>query len=119
MTTSTVAVRKPVAWRRIALHLGCLAALLVMLYPLAWLLATSLKPADEVIASLDLLPSSLEWSNYKTALDGVNDVSVWQLLGNSSSSRAARSSATYSVAHSPPTPSPGCASASAARSSRS
>ncbi|MFJ8938679.1 carbohydrate ABC transporter permease [Streptomyces sp. NPDC102365] len=54
-----------------------------MLYPLAWLLATSLKPADEVIASLDLLPGSLEWSNYSTALDGVNDVSVWRLLGNS------------------------------------
>jgi multiple sugar transport system permease protein len=62
---------------------GCLAALLIMLYPLAWLLATSLKPADEVIASLDLLPSHLEWSNYKTALDGVNDVSIWRLLGNS------------------------------------
>jgi multiple sugar transport system permease protein len=62
---------------------GCLLALLVMLYPLAWLLATSLKPADEVIASLDLLPSHLEWSNYKTALDGVNDVSIWRLLGNS------------------------------------
>ena len=54
-----------------------------MLYPLAWLLATSLKPADEVIASLDLLPSHLEWSNYTTALDGVNDVSIWRLLGNS------------------------------------
>lgn len=79
----TPGVRKPVAWRRIALHLCCLAALLVMLYPLAWLLATSLKPANEVIASLDLLPSHLEWSNYKTALDGVNDVSVWRLLTNS------------------------------------
>jgi multiple sugar transport system permease protein len=62
---------------------GCLAALLVMLYPLAWLLATSLKPADEVIASLNLLPGHLEWSNYTTALDGVNDVSIWRLLGNS------------------------------------
>ena len=82
-STTTPAMRKPVAWGRIALHVGCLAALLVMLYPLAWLLATSLKPADEVIASLDLLPSHLEWSNYSTALDGVNDVSIWRLLGNS------------------------------------
>jgi multiple sugar transport system permease protein len=80
---STASDRKPVRWGRIALHLGCLAALLVMLYPLAWLLATSLKPANEVIASLDLLPSHLEWSNYKTAMDGVNDVSVWRLLSNS------------------------------------
>ncbi|MDN3245006.1 carbohydrate ABC transporter permease [Streptomyces mutabilis] len=82
MTSLTVA-RKPVRWRRVALHAGCLAALLVMLYPLAWLLATSLKPADEVIASLNLLPGRPEWSNYSTALEGVNDVSVWRLLGNS------------------------------------
>jgi len=75
--------RKPVRWGRIALHLGCLAALLVVLYPLVWLLATSLKPADEVITSLNLLPSHVEWSNYKTALDGVNDVSIWRLLSNS------------------------------------
>ncbi|MGE6733597.1 carbohydrate ABC transporter permease, partial [Streptomyces sp. NPDC059900] len=82
-TTGTTAGRRPVPWRRIALHAGCLAALLVMLYPLAWLLATSLKPADEVIASLNLLPGKLEWSNYSTALDGVDDVSVGRLLTNS------------------------------------
>ncbi|MET8473158.1 carbohydrate ABC transporter permease [Streptomyces sp. NPDC006422] len=70
-------------WRRIALHVGCLAALAVMLYPLAWLLATSFKPASEVIASLKLLPSHLEWSNYSTALDGIEGVSVGRLLTNS------------------------------------
>ncbi|MGP4014163.1 carbohydrate ABC transporter permease [Streptomyces sp. 4N124] len=75
--------RRRLPLNRIALHIGCLAALLVMLYPLAWLLATSLKPADEVIASLKLLPSRLEWSNYSTALDGVNDVSISRLLINS------------------------------------
>ncbi len=64
-------------------HLGLLAALLVLLYPLAWLLATSLKPADEVLTSLKLLPSHLEWSNYTTALDGVSGVSVSRLLLNS------------------------------------
>ena len=82
-SVSTAAARKPVRWGRAALHLGCLAALLVMLYPLAWLLAPSLKPADEVIASLDLLPRHLEWSNYETAFEGVNDVSIWRLLSNS------------------------------------
>ncbi|CAM5402515.1 Carbohydrate ABC transporter permease OS=Streptomyces alboniger OX=132473 GN=CP975_31465 PE=3 SV=1 [Streptomyces alboniger] len=66
-----------------AKHIALLAALFVLLYPLAWLLATSLKPADEVLTSLKLLPSRLEWSNYTTALDGVSDVSVSRLLGNS------------------------------------
>ena len=64
-------------------HLGLLAALLVLLYPLAWLLATSLKPANEVLTSLKLLPSHLECSNYTTALDGVSGVSVSRLLLNS------------------------------------
>ncbi|MEU8349784.1 MULTISPECIES: carbohydrate ABC transporter permease [unclassified Streptomyces] len=75
--------RPPVRWGRVALHAGCAAALLVMLYPLAWLVATSFKPADEVVASLRLLPGRLEWSNYTTAMEGLEGVSVWQLLGNS------------------------------------
>ena len=44
---------------------------LVMLYPLVWLLATSFKPADEIIASLDLLPSHLDAGRTtRRALDG-------------------------------------------------
>ncbi|ASU78862.1 carbohydrate ABC transporter permease [Actinopolyspora erythraea] len=83
-----VAVREPVPrrrvdWGRVGLHAGCLAALLVMLYPLAWLIATSFKPADEVISSLRLLPSRLAMSNYTTALEGVGGVSVLRLIGNS------------------------------------
>ncbi|SFE35140.1 multiple sugar transport system permease protein [Actinopolyspora lacussalsi subsp. righensis] len=70
-------------WARVGLHVGCLAALLVMLYPLAWLIATSFKPADEVISSLRLLPSRLAMSNYTTALEGVGGVSVLRLIGNS------------------------------------
>ncbi|GAB3544922.1 multiple sugar transport system permease protein [Actinopolyspora lacussalsi] len=70
-------------WARIGLHVGCLAALLVMLYPLAWLIATSFKPADEVISSLRLLPSRLAMNNYTTALEGVGGVSVLRLIGNS------------------------------------
>ncbi|MGW7048000.1 carbohydrate ABC transporter permease [Streptomyces avermitilis] len=64
-------------------HIGLLAVLLVLLYPLAWLLATSLKPADEVLTSLKLLPSRFEWANYTTALDGVSGVTVSRLLMNS------------------------------------
>ncbi|MEV0904400.1 carbohydrate ABC transporter permease [Streptomyces hokutonensis] len=67
----------------VAKHVGLLAVLLVLLYPLAWLLATSLKPADEVLTSLKLLPSHFEWSNYTTALDGISGVSVTRLLLNS------------------------------------
>jgi multiple sugar transport system permease protein len=72
-----------VRWGRAGLHLCCIIVLLVMLYPLAWLVATSFKPAQEVIASLDLLPSRLAPENYAKALKGVGGVSVLRLLGNS------------------------------------
>lgn len=74
---------KPVDWTRVALHTGCLAVLLVMLYPLAWLVATSFKPADEVLSSLALLPSRLAGENYGTAAEGIEGVGLLQLFGNS------------------------------------
>lgn len=84
MTTGTTPFAgRRVTWSRIALHGCCIAALLVMLYPLAWLIATSFKPADEVIASLRLLPSRLATENYVTALQGVGGVGVLRLLTNS------------------------------------
>ncbi|MFF8794555.1 carbohydrate ABC transporter permease [Streptomyces globisporus] len=66
--------------KRWAPHTLALVGLLVLLYPLVWLLATSLKPADQVVTSLDLWPSHLEWSNYTTALEGVSGVTVTRLL---------------------------------------
>ncbi|MFD7923109.1 carbohydrate ABC transporter permease [Streptomyces sp. NPDC059740] len=68
---------------RVAKHVLALLVLLALLYPLVWLLATSLKPADEVLTSLKLLPSRLAWGNYGTALDGVSGVPIGKLLGNS------------------------------------
>ncbi|RDG37667.1 carbohydrate ABC transporter permease [Streptomyces corynorhini] len=71
-----------IATKRWLPHMFAALSLLVLLYPLAWLLATSLKPADEVVTSLNLWPSRPEWSNYTTALDGVSGITVTQLLGN-------------------------------------
>ena len=36
----------------------------VMLYPLFWLTASSLKPKNEIFGSLGLWPSRFQWSNY-------------------------------------------------------
>lgn len=75
--------RPPSAVRRFAPHLAIVVVLLVLLYPLVWLLATSLKPADEVLTSLELLPSHLAWSNFTTALDGISGASIGRLMANS------------------------------------
>jgi multiple sugar transport system permease protein len=65
-------------------HIGLLAVLLVLLYPLIWLLATSLKPADEVLTSLKLLPSRFAWANYTVSRLLINSllISVGSVIGN-------------------------------------
>ena len=44
--TAIPAQRRRIDRHRVALHVGALAVLLVLLYPLAGLVATSFKPAD-------------------------------------------------------------------------
>ncbi len=69
--------------RSIAWHLVAAAILLVLLYPLIWLVATSFKPAAEVLSSLAVLPSEPTVDNYTRVFDGVAGFSVWHYLGNS------------------------------------
>jgi multiple sugar transport system permease protein len=69
--------------RRIGWHLACLALLAILLYPIIWLLGTALKPPEEVLSSLSLLPRHWEWSNYTDALAGIGGTSFWRFLGNS------------------------------------
>jgi len=45
----------------------------IMLYPLFWLMASSLKPENEIFGDLGLLPSKLQWQNYS---DGWNALPV-------------------------------------------
>src|SRR5436190_9379639 len=57
--------------------------LLVLLYPLVWLVCTSFKPAQEVLSSLALLPGHPTTANYVQVFAGVAGFSVWHYLGNS------------------------------------
>ncbi|GAA3104938.1 carbohydrate ABC transporter permease [Nonomuraea salmonea] len=82
LSTGPLTTAPGAAVRRGLPHVIAAVSLLILLYPLVWLLATSVKPADEVVTSLDLLPSHLEWSNYLTALEGVSGVPVSRLFVN-------------------------------------
>jgi pectin-derived oligosaccharide transport system permease protein len=72
-----------IAGRRIAWHLACLAVLAVLLYPLAWLVANSFKPAEEIVSSLSLLPEKIVLGNYGEAMEGSGGVSFWRFFANS------------------------------------
>jgi multiple sugar transport system permease protein len=77
----TVAVAKPA--RGVVWHVVCLGLLVVLLYPIVWLVSMSFKPVDEILQSLALLPKRLVFGNYRDALAGSGGVSAWQFFANS------------------------------------
>lgn len=69
--------------RRVVWHGGVLVVLLVLLYPVVWLVSTSFKPAAEVVSTLALLPSEPTLRNYGEVVDGVGGYGVLHYFGNS------------------------------------
>lgn len=68
--------------RRISrLHLLLLPMVVIMIYPLLWLVGSSLKPADSVFSG-SLLPRSFEWNNYSRGWNAV-DLSFGKFFVNS------------------------------------
>jgi multiple sugar transport system permease protein len=65
---------------RTVLVLGLLA---LVLYPLAWLLAASLKPNDEVASNLSLLPHAPTLDNYVRGWTGMQTISFARFYVNS------------------------------------
>jgi multiple sugar transport system permease protein len=64
-------------------HVVAVVAVLVMIYPIVWLIFTSFKPANEVLSSLALLPKHATGDNYSQVFHGIAGYSVWQYFANS------------------------------------
>ena len=45
-------------------HIFLIITSLIMVYPLIWMLASSLKPDNEIFGALSLWPSEFQWQNY-------------------------------------------------------
>lgn len=69
--------------RRVLWHVVVIGALLVLLYPLVWLVSTSFKPATEVLSTLSLLPREPTGDNYAQVFDGVGEFGVLHYFWNS------------------------------------
>lgn len=80
---ATTGGRTAARLRGLGWHALLLAVLALLLYPVAWLLATSVKPTDEILSSLSLWPSRFAPENYSAALDGIAGISVWRFFTNS------------------------------------
>jgi multiple sugar transport system permease protein len=69
--------------RRLGWHVLCVVLILVLLYPIVWLVLSSFKPANEILSSLRLWPDHFIVSNYTEVFGEMAGVSVWRFLGNS------------------------------------
>ncbi len=71
--------------RKLLWHGVCVALLAVLLYPIAWLVASSVKPANEILSdmTLSLWPDRFVIANYTEVFQGAAGISVWRFLTNS------------------------------------
>jgi multiple sugar transport system permease protein len=69
--------------RRVLWHAVCFLLLVALLYPVAWLVSASFKPANEILSSFALLPETFILDNYAEVFEGSAGVSVWRFLANS------------------------------------
>ncbi|MET9972183.1 carbohydrate ABC transporter permease, partial [Streptomyces sp. NPDC006356] len=87
MTTATSPALRTANERRrfgsIAWHVGALAVLAVVLYPVIWVVGASFKPSKDIIASLDLLPTKPVWANFSGLADGISGISISSFFWNS------------------------------------
>jgi multiple sugar transport system permease protein len=62
---------RPRTRRRLLNHASIIAVAIIMLYPLIWMVASSVKPTAEIFSEPGLLPHTWQWSNYTTGWHGV------------------------------------------------
>ena len=68
----------------VSFHMFIILLGIVMLYPIIWMVASSLKPADEVFRNAaSLIPSKLMWQNYVEGWKGFGNVSFATFFKNS------------------------------------
>ncbi|MGW1674223.1 carbohydrate ABC transporter permease [Streptomyces sp. NPDC002324] len=67
----------------LAWHIGSLAILAVILYPVIWVVGGSFKKSEDIVGSLDLLPTDPIIANYTRLSDGIADIPISTFFLNS------------------------------------
>ncbi|MEV6131199.1 carbohydrate ABC transporter permease [Streptomyces violaceusniger] len=81
--SASVAVGRRRRARSVIWHVGALAVLAVILYPVVWVIGGSFKPGDQIIGSLQVLPTDPIIDNYRRLSDGIADVPISTFFTNS------------------------------------
>ncbi|MEV8543855.1 carbohydrate ABC transporter permease [Streptomyces sp. NPDC051572] len=86
-TSATAVPKSPGLGRKrtgsLVWHVGALAVLAVVLYPVVWVIGASFKPSKDVINSLQLFPGHPILANFKGLAKGIADISIWTFFQNS------------------------------------
>ncbi|WP_327423981.1 carbohydrate ABC transporter permease [Streptomyces sp. NBC_01230] len=69
--------------RSVLWHIGALAVLAVVLYPLFWVIGGSLKPNEDIVGGLELFPSQPVLDHYRRLTEGIADIPVSTFFVNS------------------------------------
>ncbi|WP_410565395.1 carbohydrate ABC transporter permease [Amycolatopsis sp. cmx-4-61] len=64
-------------------HALCLVVVAIVLYPLVWLAFASVKPPDEILSRLALLPTRFVFDGYQKGWEGAADVGFGRFFLNS------------------------------------
>ncbi|MEU9092376.1 carbohydrate ABC transporter permease [Streptomyces sp. NPDC087901] len=67
----------------LAWHIGALALLVVVLYPVVWTIGASFKPSEDIVGALNLFPTDPITDNYRRLADGIADIPIWKFFLNS------------------------------------
>ncbi|BCB83608.1 carbohydrate ABC transporter permease [Phytohabitans suffuscus] len=67
----------------VAWHAGVIAVLVVVLYPIVWVVAATFKPSADIIGNLSLLPTEPTTGNYERAVEGMAGISIGRFFWNS------------------------------------
>lgn len=78
----TTAVRRRLPGS-LAWHIGALAILVVVLYPVVWTIGASFKPSEDIVGALNLFPTDPITDNYRRLADGIADIPIWKFFLNS------------------------------------
>jgi multiple sugar transport system permease protein len=71
------------SFRRLALHLILIAMSLVMIYPILWMIFSSLKETADIFNGSSLLPKTWHFENYKNGWYGIPRMSFGNFFRNS------------------------------------
>ncbi|MGW1228461.1 carbohydrate ABC transporter permease [Streptomyces sp. NPDC001478] len=82
MDTTTTSLRRRLPGS-LAWHIGALALLVVVLYPVVWTIGASFKPSGDIVGALNLFPTDPITDNYRRLADGIADIPIWRFFLNS------------------------------------